>query len=87
MTVRIATVQAEATPGDLEANLSASVRWIDRAAEHGSDVIVFPEAFTTGYDESAFAGPLPSVDDTDWLAAIQRAVDHTGIVAILNTAL
>lgn len=87
MTVRIATVQAEATPGDLEANLSEAVRWIDLAAEHRADVIVFSEAFTTGYDESAFAGPLPSAADTDWFAPIQRAVDRTGMVAILNTAL
>lgn len=87
MTVRIATVQAEATPGDLEANLSAAARWIDRAAERNADVVVFPEAFTTGYDESAFAGPLPSADDTAWLAPIQRVVDATGIVAIVNTAL
>lgn len=87
MTVRIATVQAEATPGDLEANLSEAARWIDLAAEHRADVIVFPEAFTTGYDESAFAGPLPSAADTDWFAPIQRAVDRTGMVAILNTAL
>ncbi|MGC0370968.1 carbon-nitrogen hydrolase family protein [Microbacterium sp. SLBN-111] len=87
MTVRIATVQAEATPGALEANLSKAMRWIDLAAEQHVDVIVFPEAFTTGYDESAFAGPLPSVDDTNWLAPIQRAVDRAGVVAILNTAL
>jgi len=58
MTVRIATVQAEATPGDLEANLSVAARWIDVAAEHGADVVVFPEAFTTGYDEFAFAGAM-----------------------------
>ncbi|MGL1724299.1 nitrilase-related carbon-nitrogen hydrolase, partial [Vibrio parahaemolyticus] len=50
--------QAEATPGDLKANLSETVRWIDLAAEQHADVIVFPEAFTTGYDEAAFAGPL-----------------------------
>lgn len=87
MTVRIAAVQAEATPGDLEANLSEATRWIDLAAEQNADAIVFPEAFTTGYDESAFADPLPSADDTNWLASIQRAVDRTGVVTILNTAL
>lgn len=87
MTVRIATVQAEATPGDLKANLSETVRWIDLAAEQHADVIVFPEAFTTGYDEAAFAGPLPPADDTNWLAPVQRAVDRAGVVAILNTAL
>ena len=63
------------------------VSWIDLAAKQNADVIVFPEAFTTGYDEAAFAGPLPSADDTDWLAPVQRAVDRAGVVAILNTAL
>lgn len=87
MTVRIATVQAEATPGDLDANLSSTATWVERAAEHGADVIVFPEAFTTGYDDSAFTGPLPSADDPAWLAPVQRAVDGTGVIAILNTAL
>lgn len=87
MTVRIATVQAEATPGDIAANLSSAATWIERAAERGADVVVFPEAFTTGYDESAFADSLPSADDPAWLAPVQRAVDGTGVVAILNTAL
>ena len=87
MTVRIATVQAEATPGDIAANLSSAATWIERAAERGADVIVFPEAFTTGYDEAAFAGSLPPADDPAWLAPVQRAVDGTGVVAILNTAL
>lgn len=87
MTVRIATVQAEAMPGDLDANLSRAAGWIERAAAQDVDVIVFPEAFTTGYDAAVFAGALPDAADTRWLATVQQAVDRTGIVAILNTAL
>ncbi|MBN9210969.1 MAG: carbon-nitrogen hydrolase family protein [Microbacterium sp. 71-36] len=87
MTLRIATVQAEATPGDLDANLSRAADWIERAGAQNVDVIVFPEAFTTGYDDAVLSGALPDAADTRWLAAVQRAVDRTGIVAILNTAL
>jgi predicted amidohydrolase len=84
--LRIAAVQFEAVPGDLTGNLVATVGWIERAATQGAGLVLFPEASTTGYDESVFAGPLPSAD-LAWCAPLQAAVDRTRVVAVLCTPL
>lgn len=83
--VRIAAVQAEAVPGDVEGNLAATVRWIRAAADRGAELVVFPEAFTTGYDLGIFAGELPAAD-LRWAAPLQAAVDATGVTAVVNAA-
>jgi predicted amidohydrolase len=89
--LRVASVQAEAVPGDLVRNLAAAATWIATAAERGARLIVIPEAFTTGYDHDVFerlhrAGALPS-DDLAWTAPVQAAVDAAGIVALLSSPL
>lgn len=84
--LRVAAVQAEAVPGDVAGNLAAAVRWIERAADDGAELVVFPEAFTTGYDEAVFAGALPGAD-LAWCAPAQAAVERAGIVAVLSTPL
>lgn len=85
--LRVAAVQAEAVPGDLASNLASAVRWIGRAAEEGAGLVVFPEAFTTGYDGRVFAGDLPPASDLSWLGPVQEAVDAHGTTALLNTPL
>lgn len=87
MTLRVAAVQAEAVPGAVGANVAAAARWVGEAAAAGADLVVFPEAFTTGYATDVFGGPLPSLDDLAWLAPAQEAVDAAGLVAVLNTPL
>ncbi|MDU0345831.1 carbon-nitrogen hydrolase family protein [Microbacterium sp. KSW2-29] len=87
MTSRIATVQAEAWPGDVAHNVHRAAQLTAQAAAARASVVVFPEAFPTGYDTAVFARPLPDLDDTAWLAPIQHVVDDTGIIAIVNTAL
>ena len=84
--LRVAAVQAEAIPGDLMANLAATVHWIERAAERGARLVVFPEAFTTGYDEGTFAGSLP-YEDLAWTAPVQTAVQAAGATVLLNSPL
>jgi len=84
--LRVAAIQAEAVPGEVAVNLAAAGRWIDRVAAAGADLVVFPEAFTTGYDERAFAGPLPEADLT-WTVGVQPAVDAGGVTVLLNTPL
>jgi len=81
--MRVAAVEAEALPGEVERNLEAAVRLIARAR---ADLIVFPEAFVTGYDDAVFRGALPS-DDLAWVEPVQRAADECGSVVVLNTAL
>jgi predicted amidohydrolase len=84
--LRVAAVQAEALPGEVARNLAAAAGWIERAAGRGVDLLVFPEAFVTGYDHDVFTGELPATD-LAWAAPVQAAVEATGVTAVLNTAL
>jgi predicted amidohydrolase len=48
VTLRIAAIQAEARPGDVDRNLAVAAAWTRRAAAQGARLVVFPEAFVTG---------------------------------------
>lgn len=87
MTCRIATVQAEAVPGAVEHNVARAAHFVTESSVAGADVVLFPEAFLTGYDEAVFAGTLPHLDDLGWLHPLQSAVNETGVIAVVNTAL
>lgn len=54
---RVAAVQLEAVPADVDANLAACERLADAAAADGAEVIALPEFFTTGI------GFLPTLAD------------------------
>lgn len=85
--LRLALVQDTAVPGDVTANVEAAAGWVREAAAQGARLVVLPETFTTSWDLDAFDGPLPSLDDTAWLAPVQSAVDETGAVLVLSSAL
>lgn len=87
MTLRVATVQGESTPGAVDQNLEKVSHFIRLAAADSAELIVFPEAFVTGYEDSIFAGELPTLEDVGWLARVQRTIDVSGAVVVLNTAL
>lgn len=87
MKLRVAAVQAEAIPGDTVANVEKAARLTAEAAAAGARLVVLPEAFVTGYDDAVFARPLPRADDLSWASPLQRTVDATGAVVVLNTAL
>ena len=57
--MRVAAGQAVSVSGDLAANVHTAARLTDLAAGQGVRLLVLPEAFLTGYDPAAFAGPLP----------------------------
>ena len=84
--LRVAAVQAEALPGELERNVAAAAGWVARAAERGAGLVVLPEAFTTGYGDEAFAAPLPGAG-LEWTAPVQEAVESADAVVVLNTPL
>lgn len=48
--MKISLAQIQPVPGDLSANIEQHIRWIEVAAVHGVDVIVFPELSLTGYE-------------------------------------
>ncbi|MDQ1122363.1 carbon-nitrogen hydrolase family protein [Microbacterium trichothecenolyticum] len=85
--LRLAVVQTAAVPGDVAGNVARATLLVEQAAAGGADLVLFPEAVVTGYDNAVFAGPLPGLDDTDWLAPVREAVDRTGVIAIVNSAL
>ncbi|MCJ1707242.1 carbon-nitrogen hydrolase family protein [Microbacterium sp. VKM Ac-2923] len=87
MTVRIASVQAEAVPGAVEHNVARAARFVADSSAAAADVVLFPEAFLTGYDKTVFAGVLPHLEHRTWLQPLQTAVDETGVTAVVNTAL
>lgn len=87
MTLRVAAVQAEAVPAAVESNIAKAAQLTESAASEGAELVVFPEAFATGYDEDAFASSTPTLTDLSWLSTLQNAVDSSGVVVVLNTAL
>lgn len=87
MSCRLAVAQIEAIPGDIRGNVARVVSVLDDAAAGGAELVLFPEAVVTGYDDGVFRGPLPTVTDAEWASPVREAVDRTGVVAVVNTAL
>ncbi len=50
MELTISLAQMNIALGNPQANLDKAAAWIEEAARRGSDVIVFPEMWNTGYD-------------------------------------
>lgn len=48
--LRVAVAQSAATSGDIEANVVTAATAVDRAADSGTDIVLFPELFLSGYD-------------------------------------
>ena len=62
-TVKAAVVQAGAVPFDTKACVDKAVRLIGEAAATGARVIVFPEAFITGYPKGLNYGLVVGARD------------------------
>lgn len=50
MPLTLAAAQLASVPGDIEANVTQHLRFAARAAEHGVQLLVFPELSLTGYE-------------------------------------
>lgn len=85
--LHVAVVQETAVPGDLIANVETAADRVREAAAKGARLVALPETFTTSWDLDVFDGPLPTLEDTAWLAPVQAAVDDTGAVLVLNSPL
>src|SRR6185295_3768487 len=62
-TVRAAVVQASSVPFDSAASVAKAVRLIADAASTGAKVIVFPEAFVSGYPKGLNYGLVVGARD------------------------
>ena len=84
----VAAAQAEARATDLAHNVATAARLTREAGEHGARVVVFPEAFLTGYDASAFADPPTlAVLDGPALDPLRAAAAASGATVVASTAL
>jgi 5-aminopentanamidase len=87
--LRVAAGQAAAVSGDLDANVLTAARLTRLAGSQQARLLVLPEAFLTGYDIDAFAGPLPDADDLDgsWLDPLRAEAIAGGLTVVVGTAL
>ena len=78
----VAAAQYGARPGDLHANITHHLDFIQRAAAEQIDLLIFPELSLTGYDlEQALALALPFTDDR--LSLLQDAcVEHKMTIVV-----
>jgi predicted amidohydrolase len=87
--LRVAAAQASSACGDLPVNVATAARLVRRAAGDGARLVVLPEAFLTGYDRAAFAGPLPDAADLAgaWLDPLRTAAAEADTVVVVSTPL
>lgn len=87
--MRVAAGQAEAVAGDVPANVAIAARLVAMAAADGVRLLVLPEAFLTGYDDTVFGGPLPTPADLDGpvLDPLRTAAAESGATVVVGTAL
>jgi nitrilase len=74
-TVHVGVVQAGAVPFDAEACIDKAVRLIGEAAAAGAKVIVFPEAFVTGYPKGLNYGLVVGARDAAGRDEFRRYLD------------
>lgn len=82
-TVRVAVVQAGAVPFDCNACVDKAVRLIEESAATGAKVIVFPEAFITGYPKGLDYGLVVGARDPagreEFRLYLDSAIDVPGL--------
>ena len=80
--VRVAVVQAGAVPFDSEACVDKATRLVGEAAGMGAKVIVFPEAFVTGYPKGLSYGLVVGARDAagreEFRVYLDAAIDVPG---------
>ena len=74
-TIRVAAVQAQSLPGQIQANLDHAAGLVEQAAAHGASIVVLPELFSWGYvpNRAVWDAAEARGGQTDrWLAATAR---------------
>lgn len=64
-TMKIALIQMDCTLGDKESNMEHALSLAKDAVLHGSNLIVFPEMFSTGYHLDALAEDFPNLIESE----------------------
>lgn len=87
---RIALAQFESELCDPASNVAKAITMIRRAGEHGDDMIVFPEMFTTGYELSIVGPRIPELAeslDGPSITALRAAAKAAEIYVVAPMAL
>jgi predicted amidohydrolase len=77
--MRICAAQVAAVRGDVAANVGRHVAFIELAASHDADLVLFPELSLTGY-EPTLARELATDPDDPRLGALQALADARSII-------
>jgi predicted amidohydrolase len=88
--LRAASAQAVAAPGEIERNVATTVRLISRASAEGAAVVVFPELFLCCYDLTvlrAEPGRCDIREDDPRLEPIRDACRDASIVAAVSCSI
>ena len=78
--MRIAAAQTKPIPYDTQANILHHVQYIDLAAEHGVQLIAFPEMSLTGYELERANELSFTIDDPRLEVLSERAAQHDMII-------
>ncbi|WP_236635293.1 carbon-nitrogen hydrolase family protein [Rhodoferax sp. TS-BS-61-7] len=76
--ITIAAAQSTSVPLDVAANVQTHLRFVEAAADHGVQWLVFPELSLTGYELAAMPGLVLHADHA-LLAPLREATRRTGM--------
>jgi predicted amidohydrolase len=82
-TLTIAAAQSISIAGDLQANIARHRRFIEIAAGHGVQLLVFPELSLTGYERS-LAAELAVLPDDAVLQPLRDYAREVGVTAVVG---
>ena len=81
--MRIALVQPFDSPGDVARNLAFGLTSLQRAADEGADLVLFPELSLSGYFLDP-GMPLRAGAASRALLRLQATVDELGVAAVVG---
>ncbi|SPJ32126.1 carbon-nitrogen hydrolase family protein [Kushneria phyllosphaerae] len=84
--ITVALAQAPVIRGAVADNLSAHLRYIEQAARHGADVVMFPELSLIGYEPDLLE-PLAMSDDAEVFTTLSDAAMAHHLVVIAGCPL
>ena len=82
MSLIIAAAQSTSVPGDISANVARHLRFGTMAAEHGAQLLVFPELSLTGYELSIARSNAVRPDGSDLSPLRHLATDAQMTVVV-----
>ncbi|WP_211452057.1 carbon-nitrogen hydrolase family protein [Collimonas antrihumi] len=82
-TLTIAAAQSISIAGDVKANVSRHLRFMEQAADHGVQLLVFPELSLTGY-ERGLGRELAMRPDAEILMPLHDLAQRMGMTAVVG---